>query len=204
MHEPTTQSTADILRRIASAPPADMTLETLIAALGERSFGLAILVLATPNIIPFLPGFASLCAVPMTIIAVQMMQGYPCIRLPRRFAATSLSAATITKMLARCIPLLTRMERWVKPRLHIMSSPVAEKIIGLLWCILAFVMFLPIPLGDPAPSLCAALLALGMLEKDGILIMVGAAAALLTTAIMSFVIAAVLTYMLQWVSGFLH
>lgn len=193
----TQPSTTAILRDIAGRTTGDTTLGELIAALGERSFGLAILILALPNTIPLVPGFASVCAIPMCIIALQLLCGCTCIRLPARFARIRINCATLSRLLQRCLPMLHRIEHLIKPRLPIFHSPLAEKIIALQWIILAFVIFLPIPFGDPFPAFCASLLALGMLEKDGALIALGTLSAIATVYAMAYLITSLLAYAWQ-------
>lgn len=183
-------TTTEILRELASKTKGSITLGELLARLGDRSFGLAILVLTLPNTIPLVPGFASLCAVPMAIIAAQLLMGSPYIRLPRYFAETSLSRATLSRLLLRCLPLLIRMEKHIRPRLPAFTSPQAEKAISLLWIVLAAIIFLPIPFGDPIPSAAAALMALGMLEKDGTLIAFGIIVSLATIIGMAMLVQA--------------
>ena len=196
-------TTTEILRELASSSEGNITLEHLLASLGERSFGLAMLVLALPNTVPLIPGFASLCAVPMFIIAYQMVAGKSCIRLPRRFNQLKLPRVKLSKLLLRCIPFIERMEQVIKPRFAPLSNIVAEKMIGLLWAMLAAIIFLPIPFGDPVPSFCASLLALGMLEKDGLVIVCGVIVSLATIYGMWVLIMTLLAYVWQWIANLL-
>ena len=181
------QTTTELLRSLTQNQH-DITLGQLIETLSDRSFGLAILVLALPNTIPLVPGFASACAIPMFIIAAQLFWGCPCIRLPQRFARITLSGARLSKLLTLCLPMLSRIERLVKPRLPLLTSRPAEQLIAFTWMVLSFVIFLPIPFGDPFPAACASLLALGMLEKDGALIATGIIASIITIYAMSYLI----------------
>ncbi len=194
-------STTEILRELAAVSEGSITLETLIASLGDRSYGLAVLVLCLPNLIPLVPGFASICAVPMFIIACQLTMGKPCIRLPSRVARISLSRSKLSKILLRCLPFLTRLEQVIKPRLAPFTGNSAEKLIGIIWAVLAGVIFLPIPFGDPIPSFCAILLALGVLEKDGMMVICGIITSAATIYGMWVLIVNLLEYAWKLASG---
>jgi hypothetical protein len=71
-------------------------------------------------------------------------------------------------MLQRVLPSIRRVERLVGPRLIWMTNSRGEQIIGLFAFVLAIVLFLPIPFGNTVPALAIAILALAVLERDGV------------------------------------
>ena len=63
-----------------------------------------------------------------------------------------------------------------------------EYAIGAVCLLLALVLVLPIPLGNMLPSLAICLLALGILERDGLWVLAGLATALVSAVLVSGVL----------------
>jgi hypothetical protein len=69
--------------------------------------------------------------------------------------------------------LLARAERLLRPRWSLLVSPAAERLLGALCLILAAVLALPIPFGNMLPAFAICLIALGILERDGVWVAAG-------------------------------
>ena len=65
----------------------------------------------------------------------------------------------------------------MRPRLRFVSNGVSQRLVGGLCLILAIVLMLPIPLGNMLPPFAICLLALGVLEQDGVWMLAGPLAA---------------------------
>ena len=63
-----------------------LTLGNLLSALGEASFGWAIVVFSLVTLLPLPPGATLITAVPLLVTTAQMMLGYQYVRLPARLA----------------------------------------------------------------------------------------------------------------------
>ena len=66
-----------------------------------------------------------------------------------------------------------------------------ESVVGTVCLLLALVLVLPIPLGNMLPALAICLLALGILERDGLWVLAGFAAAAGAAALVSGVLWAI-------------
>jgi hypothetical protein len=93
-------------------------------------------------------------------------------------------SATMT----RATPILARAERLLKPRLTALVSRRGEQVLGVLVLVLALVVMLPIPLGNMLPAFAICLIALGVLEKDGLWAAIGALLGLVSLVIVSGVV----------------
>jgi len=71
------------------------------------------------------------------------------------------------------IRMLRGMERLTRPRLSILTGEIADTFTGLVCVVLALMMALPIPFGDMLPGLALVLFALGMMQRDGVAILLG-------------------------------
>ena len=71
----------------------------------------------------------------------------------------------------------------MRPRFQFLAKRPIENILGVLCLVLSIVLFLPIPLGNMLPALALCILALGILERDGVWVAIGAAAGIASIAI---------------------
>lgn len=67
------------------------------------------------------------------------------------------------------------IERLTRPRLALLTGDIADSLTGLVCVMLALIMALPIPFGDALPGIALVLFALGMMQRDGVAILLGAA-----------------------------
>ena len=71
-------------------------------------------------------------------------------------------------------PYLERLEKICKPRLPIVTETVGKVLIGIVILALGAVMILPIPfLGNMPPGFAASVIAIGMTERDGLIVLIG-------------------------------
>jgi hypothetical protein len=76
----------------------------------------------------------------------------------------------------------------LKPRLSMVSSPMAERIIGVLALILSILSALPIPFGHMVPALALMVIGLGLIEHDGAAILLGAVLGLMGAVVFALVL----------------
>ena len=104
--------------------------------------------------------------------------------LPSAIADKSVARADLQRMADRVVPHMQRLERFCKPRLPIVTEPVGKVLIGLVVAVLGFIMILPIPLlGNMPPGFAASVIAIGVTERDGLIVMVGVVVSVAAVAI---------------------
>jgi hypothetical protein len=72
-----------------------------------------------------------------------------------------------------------------RPRMLALTGPLGERLIGLTGLVLALVVFLPVPFGNAIPGLALVLMAVGLLGRDGLAVLAGAAIGLAGLAVVS-------------------
>lgn len=146
-------------------------------SLGQRSFGFILLIFALPNSLPILgiPGVSTITGMPMLFVAVQMALGHKRVYLPRWIADSSLATADFQKLINKVAPWLRRLEKLMRPRIAILTLGSAERWLGAFCVLLAFLLVLPIPLGNLLPALGILFIALGLIESDGVCVLAGIA-----------------------------
>lgn len=164
-----------------------IALGDLVALLGDRAFGALLLILSIPNVLP-VPGLSTATGVPMLLIGAQMAAGRPQPWLPRRVAAVTMDRERFLAVMQRARPWLRRIEHRLAERLPALTSPPAERLLGLAVAILAGVLALPIVFGNQPPAFAIALIALGLIERDGAFVLAGLLAGLAAIAIVAAVL----------------
>ena len=168
---------SDILQGIADAPAiADerISLGHLIDGFGNRAFGALLFIFAVPVALPIaIPGISAVLGAPLLFLSWQLMRGREQPWLPQVMRSRSFRRADFAGMLQRVLPSIRRVERLVGPRLIWLTKRRGEQVIGFLAFALALVLFLPIPFGNSVPALAIAIMALAVLERDGVAAIAG-------------------------------
>jgi hypothetical protein len=75
---------------------------------------------------------------------------------------------------ARALPVLQRLERWSKPRMTFLETPLALRLIGFLLIAFALGLLVAAPIIGQIPiGIAVCLIGLGLVERDGIVIVAG-------------------------------
>lgn len=159
----------------------------LLNALGDRATAALMFIFAFPNVLPTPPGTSTLLGAPLIFLAAQLMLG-SAPWLPAVLASRSMARADFAALVGRIVPWLARAENGLRPRLEVLARPPMEHLHGLLALLLALVLVLPIPLGNVLPALAISLLALGVLERDGVWVLAGLATAVAAISVVSGVV----------------
>lgn len=152
-----------------------ISVRELKNSLGRRSFGLMLFVLAIPNSLPILgiPGVSAVTGMPILLIALQMMWGSHQIWMPKWMANSSVSRQGFQSIIEKTVPWLARLEKLMKPRLDWLVKGRVEQLLGGVCAFMAFLLILPIPLGNLLPGVSILLISLGLIERDGVLVLLG-------------------------------
>jgi len=168
-------------------PEGKVLFGHLIAALGYRSFGVAIMIFAIPMILPMPPGIPLSAGFVIAILGFQLLLGRPYLSLPK-----SLNEKTIDKkFLLGAYDFADRFLGWMfrlaKPRFPKITGAFALRASGIIFIILGGLMILPIPLvGNIFPAISCTIIALGLTDRDGIIFVLGILMALVTAAGLCF------------------
>lgn len=147
----------------AQCPGERVTLGEMAEAFGDRAFGLLILLLCLPGL---LPGMASVFGTPMLILGVQMGLGFRKPRLPRFIARQSLKRTDLLRLATGGSKWIARIERWVRPRPGPFTGPLADRAVGWLTAYAALMLILPGPGTNGPPAFGTIVMALGVVEND--------------------------------------
>lgn len=145
-------------------------------AMGDRAFGALLIVFALPNALPVsAPGVSTVLGTPLLFLSAQLILGFNAPWLPGFVMGRSLRRESFARAMNAAVPWIRRLERLLKPRLQLLASRWAERVVGLVCAVLATVLMLPIPFGNMPPAVAICVLAMALLERDGVATLVGLA-----------------------------
>lgn len=168
------RSTSDILHDVVGFHGETISIRDLSAQLGDRGFGLMLLLFSLPNTIPLpIPGVSTLTSLPLIFFSAQLCLGKERIWLPNWLADRQIPMSSLRPLIHKSLPWLMKLEKAVKPRLDKITTRRFERLAGGLMLLLALLIALPIPLGNLPLGIAMAVLALAITERDGIVMITG-------------------------------
>lgn len=167
--------TSDLLTALAALPGERIAVGSIMAALRDRAYALLVVLLGLPNCLPMPPPIPLVCGLVLVFVALQMLAGRTMPWLPQALLARSIGKPELTRAIGRALPALLWLERFSQPRLTMLGGAFAIPLLGLLILVLALGLVVAAPfIGQIPLGLAACLVGLGLVERDGLLIIVGA------------------------------
>ncbi|MFC7543940.1 exopolysaccharide biosynthesis protein [Siccirubricoccus deserti] len=121
-----------------------MTFEGLIDRLGERSFGLVVLLLA---IVALAPGASTLAGLLLAFLALQMALAHPQPSFPRHLARRRLDGRHLAWAARRAVPALRCLEGVARPRWPTPHG-ATQRLVGVAVLLLGALLLAPVPLSN--------------------------------------------------------
>ena len=183
--------------------PERLTFSELAAQLHSRAWGGLLLIFAAINVLPLPPGTSVFFAIPLLIVSAQMVVGRTSPWFPARIDRRGVTKKLLRRLIDKIRWLEVRVDRIFKPRLPGLTGPAASRVVGLICFFLALLAAIPIPLFHVAPAAAIMLFGLGLIYRDGALIIVASVAAVLSVVV-DVVIIGTGVAALSYVAGWLH
>lgn len=178
-------------------------LGDIIDRLDERAYGFLILLLALPCCLPFVYLLPQIVALPMLALAGQMAAGRPHPWLPKALHDRPFSIPAFEKVLARASKYVGFIERFATPRLKPITGPVGAPIVGALMLIPTASILVPLPSTNTIPGIGVAVTALGLIERDGALVILGLVIGFAWVALLGFLGLEAASLIKEWISSLL-
>ena len=158
---------------VSDAPDDNVDLSWILHQLHERAFGLFLLILALPCCIPFLYGVPQIVSLPLMFISAQIVSGRREPWLPGKFGARTISRAALSSLSRRAAPWLRRIEGLSKPRLVQLTNRPLDRVVGIALVLFSASILVPLPGTNTVPGFAVVIVAMGLLQRDGVLVIVG-------------------------------
>lgn len=178
--------TSAVILGLAERHPAPMVaFGDILDGLHERAFGLVFVILALGSVMPLPPGTSALLGCCIAAAGLQLLLGGDHPWVPGLVRRRTVARERLVRVLHRAAPIMRRFEAACRPRLVRLTSGRAERLLGLPMLLLGLLIALPLPLTGGPAALATLMIALGLLERDGIAVLAGLA----TTVVASVVVA---------------
>jgi hypothetical protein len=170
------ETASQILHRLTIGKPEDrVTFGEMLDKLGERGFGLLLMLMAVPNLLPFpgVPGVSFVTGMAILYIALQLMLAKDEPALPAWIRAKSFTRGQLSRFIVKTNPFLRWLEKPIRPRWTPVVAGFGERLIGFVALIHAVTLALPIPMGNLPQAVALILFSLALLELDGLMAVLG-------------------------------
>lgn len=160
---------------VAGLGGEDSTMGALVDTVGDRGFGLLLLILALPAALPIpAPGYATPFGLMMIGLGWQMARGRETPWFPESVRQRKLSFSLVDFSVRNGKWPLKAVEILVRPRLSgLARNRTFLRLVAGTIMLMAACMSVPLPLTNTAPSFVIFILAAGILEEDGLLLLFG-------------------------------
>jgi len=166
----------------------DPTVGRVVEAAGAGGAGMLLLLFALPEALPLpVAGMSAVLAVPLMLVSAQLALGRTVPWLPPAVLRRRVPARLLRLTVEAALPWARRAERLSRPRWP--AAARARRTAGAAALLLSLVLFLPIPLGNMVPAIAIVAIAVGLVQRDGVLIAAGAAASVLVAGLLALAVA---------------
>ncbi len=169
---------SEVLAGLRSQMPAEgLTLRELLERVGEQGLLLFGIILNLPFLLPVsIPGVATAFGALIVLIGIGVaLDRMPW--LPERFMRKKMTAQSLDAALEKGERFFRRVDRLSRPRLPVIThGTTINRLNGAALAFSGFLLVLPlapIPFSNTFPAAAAMLLSLGMLQRDGVAVLLG-------------------------------
>lgn len=190
----------EILLLQEEAKKRQLTIKEILHILSGKGRPILLLLLALPFCQPIqIPGMSTPFGLAVAFIGLRMSFGKH-VWLPKSLLSYRISSEILGKITDTALKLIRKIKTWIYPRMPwLCHSPLMEILNGIVICLLGIFLALPLPI--PLSNLAAAwsifFFALGILEDDGLLVLIGYVTTFLTIIIMILMVLSVEYFLLK-------
>ncbi len=164
---------------LQSTQEASLSLGDILASLGDKSFGLCLMLLALPSSLPVY-GLSVPLGFLMMVLGLQMGLGFRAPLIPEKARKLKIKITFIQKVLHTSERVLRLLERYLQPRYNPIFQGLPYRIMGILVFLMAFLVFLPLPLTNTFPALLIFVLGASLSQEDGLICLLWSMVATIT------------------------
>lgn len=193
MHfEDTSRSLGDTLTAAIDRIDGDtVSLRDLMTAIGEQGLLLLCALATLPFLIPVsIPGVSTVFGAAIILLAIAVTTNrLPW--LPQRILDRKLDAERLRPALRKGVNIVTRIDKWVRPRALPLTSGHMTRFNGLVLIFAGALLMAPfglIPFSNTAPAVGILLLTIGMIQRDGVFVLLGYLGTILTVVYFSILL----------------
>jgi hypothetical protein len=182
-------------------PNETVSLDELLQHFRRSAFGPLLLISVLPAFIPLPAGAGAIAGPLVMLVGMQMLLTLSKPWLPHWLCRRGPRRVKLQHFLKRSEKIFIWLERRISPRLDmVISQPVASAFTGLQLLLLGFLLALPIPFTNYPFGLLLLAYALGLLERDGALMVLAWGVGITTVIGFALLSEAAATWVAQWLA----
>lgn len=171
----TLEEDLDILLEKSRRSPS-LSIKEILGILSGKGRSLILIFLSLPFCQPMqIPGLSTPFGIVIAFLGLRIGFGKR-IWLPRRILLKTISSTTIQKTAQKSLQIMKKIRRFIRPRLNWLCKHRTMQIVNAVLIFLLGIFLalpLPIPLTNLAAGWSIFLVSLGLLENDGIFVLIG-------------------------------
>ena len=178
------------LQSLLAGEQTNLTIEQIKNTLEHRSIIIVLFLFALPCILP-IPFISSFAGIILIICSTQLIYGNDSLWLPEVLSQKSISYNMLYKLISKAMPYIVTIEKLCQTKLafnKLGQQIFYEKLVGIVSLIFSIYITLPVIFGNSLPSIGICLMALGLINKNMLLIMAGILIGLVGVIMASLVI----------------
>jgi len=152
--------------------PQTKSLGGLINALEDKAYGVLLFLFAAINVIPAIPGASGILGLPVVFIVAQRAIGRP-LSLPNFMMKAPLPQEKFKTTIRWILPKIQAFETLSAPKSPKSVPPSIDYAIDIWVLIIALSVLVPLPFTAMLPAFCICLIALGKIENNPIVMIIG-------------------------------
>jgi hypothetical protein len=164
---------SDLILESTETGPNFMTVGELMEKLSAQGLAPVILFFGVLNTMAVIPGSSIITGFPVILMGLAVMFGYKGIWLPVRVRSFMFDREKLHVGVARAVPWLKKIEKYVHPRLWPIYGFIPDFLYGLAVVLLAIIITLPIPGANFIPAVAIIFLSIGFASRDGAWVLAG-------------------------------
>ncbi len=163
-------SLAETLQGILNKYEKSPSIGELMEAVGDKGFGLLLIILSLPSAIPVpAVGYSTPFGICMVIIAAQIFIGRTEVQLPTRLKKIRIPLKLVRSITSFALGFLKKTEKFIKPRQRWIHSKLGHSILSITISIMAIFMIFPIPGTNTLPAMAIFVIGISIAEEDGLI-----------------------------------
>ncbi|HUH86464.1 MAG TPA: exopolysaccharide biosynthesis protein [Pusillimonas sp.] len=177
-----------LTRAIDGITGETVTLRNLMIAIGEQGLLVLCAIATLPFLIPVsIPGVSTVFGAAIVLLGISItVNRLPW--LPKRILDRPLETAKLLPALRKGVSIVSRLDAWVSPRAPLLTAGAMARFNGVVLVFAALLLMAPfglVPFSNTAPAIAILLLTMGMLQRDGLFVVLGYIATVLTVVYFS-------------------
>ncbi|MDC8829532.1 exopolysaccharide biosynthesis protein [Alteromonas gilva] len=168
---------SELMDDLLAKTDGDVSVGEVVSKFESRGFAPLLLIPALIALLPTgaIPGVPTICGITLFMICLQMALGAGEPWLPKVLKERSLNHDKLKRAINKFKPYIVNAEKILTPRLTGLTDSPASRVIAL-YCALVSLSMIPlevIPFAAAVPAFAITITAVGLLNKDGVVLLIG-------------------------------